>query len=91
MRTVFTPQALAKSVGKGAYKTCTLAEWKNADGDELFLFIFPSPNPLNEANGDGDFVEIIDFKTDLTEVDIDIGGGRTRTVKTTPDTLVYYR
>ena len=91
MRTVFTPDALARTVAKGAYKTCKLGEWKDADGDEPFLFIFPSSDALNEANGDGDFAEIIDFKADLSEVDIDIGYGRTRVVPTTPDTVIYYR
>ena len=31
MRTVFTPQALAKSVGKGVFKTCTLADWEKVN------------------------------------------------------------
>lgn len=92
MRTVFTPKALERSVAKGAFKTCKLSEWKNADGDEAFLFIFPSPSAINEANGDGDFCEIIDFKDDYSEVDLDAGyGGRLLTYKTTPDTVVYYR
>lgn len=87
MRTVFTPDALARS----NYKTCKLSEWRNADGDELYLFIFPSEDPVNEINGDGEFVEIVDFKSDLSEVDVDAGFGRTKTVQTTPDTVVYYR
>jgi len=92
MKTVFTPEALARSVANGAYNTCKLGEWQNALGDELFLFTYPSEDPLNEANGDGDFAEIIDFNADMTEVDVDLGfGGRTKTVKVTPDTIVYYR
>jgi hypothetical protein len=91
MRTVFTPDALARSVAKGGFKTCKLSEWKDADGDEAFLFIYPSPILENEMNGDGDLLEIIDFNNDLTEVDTDAGGGRLHSHKTTPDTVIYYR
>ena len=87
MRTVFTPEALQRSVEKGGFKTCLLKEWKEVDGDEAFLFIYPSVDPINEVNGDGDFVEIIDFNRDLTLVDLDGGGS----VKTTPETRIYYR
>ena len=68
-----------------------MSEWLNADGDEAFLFIYPSSDGVNEVNGDGEFVEIIDFMGDWSEVDVDAGFGRTKVVKTNPDTLIYYR
>lgn len=85
--TVFTPQAVRRMIEKGSLKTCMLREWKDVDGDEMFMYFFPSRNIINFENGDGDFVEIIDFKDDYTEVDLDGG----RTIPTTPDTVVYYR
>lgn len=87
MRTVFTPEALQRSVEQGGFKTCLLKEWKDMDGDEAFLFIFPSIDPINEFNGDGDFAEIIDFNPELTLVELDGGG----VAHTTPDTQIYYR
>ena len=96
MRTVITPDALARS----KFGKCTLAEWANKnftpaegfDGDEPFFFRYPSPNMDNYDNGDGDLMEIIDFAVDLSSIDVDAGfGGRTITIPATADTLVYYR
>lgn len=87
MRTVFTPDALARS----KFKTCRLSEWRDVDGDELFYFRYPSPNLINQENGDGDLMEVIDFAVDLSSIDADVGFGRTINIKTTPETLLYYR
>lgn len=87
MKTVFTPDAVARMLEKGSLKTCRLGEWKDVDGDEMFMYFFPSTNIINFENGDGDFVEIIDFKIDFTEVDLSDG----RTIPASRDTVVYYR
>ena len=83
MKTVITPEALAKSK---TFKQCKLSDWRKINADELFLFIFPSSDPFNEENGDGDLIEILDFNDELTEVGTDVGD-----VKVTPDTVIYYR
>jgi hypothetical protein len=85
--TVFTPSAIASMLEKGTLKTCKLSDWKNVDGDEMFVYFFPSKNIINFENGDGDFIEIIDFKVDLSELDLSDG----RTIPASPNTLIYYR
>ena len=87
MKTVFTPEAVRRMIEKGSLKTCRLSEWKNVDGDEMFLYFFPSIDIFNFENGDGDFVEIIDFKVDYSEVDLSDG----RTIPADGNTVVYYR
>lgn len=95
MRTVITPDALARS----KFGKCTLQEWADKnfkpaegfDGDELFYFRYPSPILENEMNGDGDLMEVIDWTKDLSSIDIDVGGGHTKTVKLEPGTTLYYR
>lgn len=95
MRTVITPDALERS----KFGKCTLKEWSDKnftpkdglDGDELFYFRYPSPVLENEMNGDGDLMEVIDWSKDLASIDVDLGGGRTKTITVEPDTVLYYR
>lgn len=86
MNTVFTPEALRRSK---SFKCTTLKNYltdRNLDADEAFLFIFPSPDIFNEANGDGDLLEIHDFAQDMSEVYTSRGKH-----KTTPTTDIWYR
>jgi len=85
--TVFTPEALRRSIEKGSMKTCRLSEWLGVDGDEMFIYIFPARDPINFTNGDGDLIEVIDFKADFSEIDLECG----KTIKASPDTTIYYR
>lgn len=87
MKTVFTPKVVIKMLDEGTLKTCFLSEWENVGGEEMFVYFFPSTNIVSFDNGDGDFIEIIDFKIDFSEIDLADG----RTIPATPDTLVYYR
>lgn len=81
MANVFTPDALHRS-----FKSCRLADVLSVDADEVFYFRYPSPNVINEANGDGDLFEIWDYYKDWSKVVTEIGE-----IPTTPDTIVYYR
>lgn len=83
MNTVMTPDAVQRS-----YKQCTLRESgdPNFTGDEVFLFIYPSTDPINEDNGDGELWEIQDWSADFGKVWTDKGEHTT-----TPDTIVWWR
>jgi len=82
MQTVITPDALVKS----GYKKCKLSDLRNVDADEVCLFIYPSPDPIDQHNGDGKLLEIHDYAVDFSWVST----GR-RQHPTTPDTEVWYR
>jgi hypothetical protein len=71
--TIFTPEAVDRMVAKGTFKRIKLKDWKSVDADEMFYFRFPSHNLVNEMNGDGDWLEIIDFDHDFTEIDVNRG------------------
>jgi hypothetical protein len=83
--TVYTREALARSVANGKYKTCRLRDLAKTDTDETFVFRFPSPDLLNAENGDGEFLEIWDYAVDLSSVITSKGD-----IDTAPDTIVYY-
>jgi hypothetical protein len=88
MNTVFTPKAVSSMVEKGAVKRITLGEFINSGYDEAFFFRFPSPDPANEANGDGDWLEIEDYAHDFqclwtSRGSIDLPDGR--------NTVIYAR
>jgi hypothetical protein len=87
MRTVITPEALASSK---TFRKVTVAELNNpnATHDEAFVFRFPSLDIINEENGDGDLIEIIDWNHDLTEIDLD---GARRPMVVTADTMIFVR
>jgi hypothetical protein len=85
VNTTYTPSALGSSVANGKYKKCRLQDLAKTDADEVFLFRYPSPDLLNEFNGEGDFLEIWDVAVDLSSVTTARGD-----IKTTPDTTVYY-
>lgn len=84
--TVFTPDSLERSVQRGSFKVGRMADYLRLDGDEFFVFRFPSTNILNQDNGDGDLLEIWDAATDLTTVTTSVGD-----IAVTPDTPIYYR
>jgi len=81
MSTVFTPEALRNS-----FKSATLGEVKDLDADEIFYFEYPSPNVVDEMNGDGVLYEIHDFAIDFSFIDI----GR-RNIPATSETEVWIR
>lgn len=85
MNTIYTPEALDRSVSNGKYKTCRLRDLAKTDTDETFVFRFPSPDLLNAENGDGEFLEVWDYAVDLSSVTTSRGD-----IATTPDTIVYY-
>lgn len=84
--TVFTPDALERSVQKGAFKVGKMADYMSLDGDEFFVFRFPSSDIANESNGDGDLLEIWDAAIDGTTVTTSAGE-----IAVTPEAPVYYR
>jgi hypothetical protein len=83
MNTVMTPGAVQRSYHEGKLKDL---DDPNFAGDEVFLFVFPSPDLLNAANGDGDLLEVHDWSKDLATV-----WTLRREHKTTPDTVVWWR
>lgn len=106
MRIVITPDALQHALQRSKFGKCTLKEWSDKNftpkdglnGDELFYFRYPSltdeqvaPILENEMNCDGDLMEVIDWSKDLTSIDVDLGGGRTKNITVEPDTVLYYR
>lgn len=85
---VITPKALAAS----GYKPCNLGKLKEQDSEEAFLYIFPSPDPINAANGDGELYEIHDFDKDYSWVLTERGQHkRLRGEPITAETTVYFR
>lgn len=82
MDTVITPTALASS----NFREIKLSDLPRTDCDESFVFIFPSQNPINEANGDGELLEIWDYAPDFSSVETSRGP-----LTTEPDTRVYVR
>lgn len=84
--TVFTPDALERSVAKGAYKQARLGDFLRIDADEVFVFQFPSRDTWNRENGDGDLLEVWDAATDYSSVTTKRGE-----IATTPETTIYYR
>ena len=84
--TVFTPDALDRSVARGTFKTARLGDFMKIDADEVFVFQFPSRNIVNRENGDGDFLEVWDAATDYSSVTTDRGE-----ISTTTETTIYYR
>lgn len=84
--TAFTPDALERSVARGAFKTARLGDFLKIDADEVFVFQFPSRNIVNRENGDGDFLEVWDAAMDYSSVTTSRGD-----IATTPETTIYYR
>lgn len=82
MDTVMTPTALASS----NFREIKLSELRYTACDESFIFVFPSQNIINEDNGDGDLLEIIDWAADCSIVETSRGP-----LTTEPDTKVYVR
>jgi hypothetical protein len=85
VNTVYTQEALARSVANGKYKTCRLRDLAKTDTDETFVFRFPSPDLLNAENGDGEFLEIWDYAVDLSYVITSKGD-----IETNAETVIYY-
>jgi hypothetical protein len=86
MSTVFTPEAVARMVAKGTFRKVKLADLAKTDCDEVFYFKFPSDSMMNEVNGDGDWLEVMDYAKKLDWIDTNAG-----TIETTPETEVYVR
>lgn len=84
--TVFTPDALERSVARGAFKTARLGDFLKIDADEVFVFQFPSRDIVNSENGDGDFLEVWDAAADFSRVTTSRGD-----IATTAETAIYYR
>jgi hypothetical protein len=84
--TVFTPDALERSVTRGAFKKARLSDYLKIDADEVFVFRFPSPHLINQMNGDGDLIEVEDVSIDYDSVTTAAGD-----IATTPETTIYYR
>lgn len=84
--TVFTPEALDRSVARGGFKQARLGDFLKIDADEVFVFQFPSRDCLNRENGDGDLLEVWDAARDYTSVTTKRGD-----IQTTPETTIYYR
>jgi len=84
--TVFTPDALERSVARGAFKKARLDDYLKIDADEVFVFRFPSPHLINQMNGDGDLIEVEDVSIDYHSVTTSAGD-----ISTTPETTIYYR
>lgn len=87
MRTVITPDALARS----GFQTCELKDLHGVEADEAFLFIFPSASMINQINGDGDLLEIIEVAGDCSWVEVDAGGGGTIRLPASPEMTIYWR
>jgi hypothetical protein len=83
MNTVMTPEAVRRSYTEGKLKDLA---GPNFTGDEVFLFIYPSNDPINEVNGDGELWEIHDWSKDFSKV-----WTSRREHKTTPETVVWWR
>lgn len=84
--TVFTPEALERSVARGAFKKATMADYMTIDADEVFVFRFPARGLLDSENGDGEFLEVWDAAADRSSVTTSRGE-----ITTTPETAIYYR
>ena len=79
---VFTPEALKRS----NFKPCRLDEVRSKEHDGVYYFVFPSPNPINEINGDGDLIEIDGWAGNYSEIWHERG-----VINATPETIVYYK
>ena len=83
--TVITPEALKQSnfreiLAKDLYSpNC-------GDVDEAFIFIYPSPDPMDEINGDGQLLEVFDVLQDCSKAFT-----LHRTIDITPETKLYVR
>ncbi len=82
MDTVITPTALASS----NFREIKLCELPRATCNECFVFVFPSSNPINAENGDGDLLEVLDFALDFSSIDTSRGS-----LPADLDTKVYIR
>lgn len=88
MNTVFTPDALQRSVASGYFRKIKLKDWPKTDCDEAHLFVFPSPIDTDQINGDGMFREIEAANGNDTQVWL---SGIRRPFDVTPETDIYVR
>jgi hypothetical protein len=73
--TVFTPEAVQRMVAEGIFRKVKLKDVQGlGDVDEIHFFRLPSTSAINERNGDGDWLEVVDYSTDFSEIDTDGGG-----------------
>lgn len=94
--TVFTPKAIERMVTTGHYRRVALKDLLATERrrqvlkglsdkhDSVYYFRYPSPDVINEVNGDGDFIEV--YSCGLATIDTEVG-----VISVTPDTVVYIR
>lgn len=82
MTTRITPAALERS----NFRKVHVGGLRDADFDEVFHFTFPSPDPIDEVNGDGILREVTDY--DYQGLYVHCGN---RKIAVTPDTILYVR
>jgi hypothetical protein len=84
MATVITPDALEKS----GFRKMTLEDFHSQDGgwDELCVFKYPSPNAVDQVNGDGQLLQVWDFARDLSWISVE-----GREVAATSETEIWVR
>ena len=83
MNTVMTPEAVRRSYT--AAKLRDIVDPKFT-GDEVFIFVYPSNDVMNQWNGDGELCEVEDWAEDFSKV-----WTSRREHKTTPETVVWWR
>lgn len=83
---VFTPEALSRSVARGAFKTARLCDYLKIDADEVFVFRAQARDIVNRENGDGELLEVWDVATDYTSVTTEYGD-----IMAAPDMVIYCR
>lgn len=87
MNTVFTPKAIEKMIAAGTLRKIRLSDLTSDDkAEESFYFRFPSSDIVNEFNGDGDFLEILDYTPHCDKIFTSRGA-----IETTPDTEIYVK
>ena len=84
METVITPEALEQS----KFRKIALKDLYNPEetSDEAFVFVFPSPDPVDQVNGDGQLIEIDDCEKDFSFIYTSH-----RRIHSTPETIIYVR
>ena len=77
-----TPAALARS----GFRKIKLRELAATPCDEIWVFDFPSPSPIDQENGDGQLREVWDYTPNCLWLDVE-GVAR----KATTETEVYVK
>lgn len=86
MSTVYTPEAVERMVAAGTFKKCLFKDIKKINCDEIYIFIFPAKDVLNEMNRDGEWIEVEDYGRDGKTIYTSAGE-----MQVTGETEIYYR